>query len=52
MKPRRLPPMPPNQGPMNYPLFEPVASVLDAVKRWKKGERPTSPKNENQRPSS
>lgn len=42
-KPKRpkLPPMPPNLGVMNYPLFEPIVDILDAIKRWEKGERPT-----------
>lgn len=38
---RKLPPMPPNQGVMAYPLFEPIPNILDAIKRWEKGERPT-----------
>lgn len=42
MKTKKLPPMPPNQGVMNYPLFEPIRAILDAVQRWEKGERPAN----------
>lgn len=39
MKTKKLEPMPPNLGVMNYPLWEPITKVLDAIDRWKKGER-------------
>ena len=32
--------MPPNQGLGYYPMFASIAEILDAIKRWEKGERP------------
>lgn len=37
-----LPPMPPNLGWEAYPKFEPVAKIMDAIARWKNGQRPTA----------
>lgn len=36
----KLPPMPPNRGPLAYPIWEPITKVLDAIERYKEGERP------------
>lgn len=41
-KRKKLPPMAPNQGLSKYPWFVPIEDILDAIKRWKKGERPNS----------
>ena len=37
---KKLPPMPPNLGVMNSPLFEPLTEIMDAIQRWEEGERP------------